>query len=954
MDPIRSALLTANRRRYEDGGAPAVRAPSPVTEAAPLREPAAPPADKAPAISEADIQNLYKTTKGIEREADPSGLSYWMDQAKGGMSLDQMQQAFNQAAQDPVATAQSDTMKSTGAVASFGDNPPVPPTKPLYLQNFDYSQYDNPLDARYAYLSKTLNPTIAAAMMGNYGVESFNNPNQLQTKNGLATGTPIFDKNNMPTGYGAAMWGKERLTNPNAGQNKMGLFDFADAYGFDPNSTEGQDRFAVYELTQNPEYAGTYKDLLSAGTNVNKATQIFGDQYENPANLSASLGTRQTNAGLFQNYYSNPSSLSAADQAKIAQTKSGMFDPAFQKYAADKATADKATQLAKTPMQTVNDPMMDTVAATNITQPMGIGNDALSQQLNANQGTDFSNLGATGMNPYNMNTTFSSSGAQDNNQNGISIMNGMPDWYSPYAHGGVVGHVLRLAHHYATGGYTPAQPDHERALDRINRMLTEKPEVDPATQDWSARRTDYLQSHPGQQIRDRSFARGGYADGGDAESVLMQEAQFDPMGNVAVPPQAPEGAKPGGYDRFMQSFKQPEDSRILEGMKQGFGDQPFGGPRFESDYAKHPVLGDIYKSVAFPAEAAMRIPGAIVGGAAGAATNAYEAMGADPSDVNKFQRDLNVLGNTALIEAGRPRMEASRRILLPTQVEELGKMYQEAATRKPAFDQVNQQIASDLGGKYVGPGLKGRPRATEKTIDDYGGNPRGLKDLLRGTIAVDTPEQAQAAITALKNNHDVLPSGYRNLFDPSANPVDGYRDAKMNVNIGGHVAEIQVNLPEMLQAKKQVHNLYEERRTIEGNWSKREATPAELERTAQLNSQMKAVYDAAYARALDRSSRTNSLNRSNDIGDPFLRADSAGKARGGSLSQAALPNGTPSTLPRLTGMPSTSKYSGSFTGNTSAASIGDVSGDRKTNLRKFGPEAAQRAVQIAKQQAGRR
>jgi hypothetical protein len=451
------------------------------------------------------------------------------------------------------------------------------------------------------------------------------------------------------------------------------------------------------------------------------------------------------------------------------------------------------------------------------------------------------------------------------------------------------------------------------------------------------------------------YARGGYADGGDAESVLMQEMPtYDPMGNVAAPPSAPEGATPGAYDRFIQSFKQPENSRVWEGMKQGFGDQPFGGPNIERDTANYPVLSSMYKSVAFPVEAAMRVPGAIVGGAAGAVANAYEAMGADRSDVNKLQRDLNVLGNTALIEAGRPRMEASRKIMLPTQTQELGKMYSEAAVRKPVFDQMNQQIASDLGVAYVGPGLKGRPRAIEKVIDDYAGDSRQLKDLLRGTIEVGTPEQAQSAIATLQKNYEVLPSGFRNLFDPRANPVDGYRDAKMNVNIGGHVAEIQVNLPEMLQAKKQVHDLYAERQTIERNWSRREATPAELERTAQLNSQMKAVYDAAYARALDRTSRTNSLNRSSDIGDPFLRADSAGKARGGSLSQAALPSGTPSTLPRLTGMPSTSKYSGSLTGNTSDASIDDVSGERKKNLRKFGPEAAQRAVQIAKQQAGRR
>jgi hypothetical protein len=100
----------------------------------------------------------------------------------------------------------------------------------------------------------------------------------------------------------------------------------------------------------------------------------------------------------------------------------------------------------------------------------------------------------------------------------------MPDWYVPNARGGAVGHALRLAHHYATGGHTPAQPDYEREIDRINRMLAEKAEVNPDTQDWSARRNEYLQGRPGPQIRDRSFA-----DGGDVvapgESLLMRERQ---------------------------------------------------------------------------------------------------------------------------------------------------------------------------------------------------------------------------------------------------------------------------------------------------------------------------------------------------------------------------------------------------------------------------------------------
>ena len=433
MNPIRSALLTAKRRRhYDDGGTPVAK-----KDAAPVQVAAAPAADvaaaapaadtstaQAPGISQADIENLYKTV--ANRSSDPEGMAYWQQQAANGMSLDEMQSRFQQAAQDPFQEAKAATMVNAGAVQSYGDNIPQPPRKPIYLQNFDYSQYDNPLDARYAFLSKAFNPTIAAAMMGNYGIESFNNPNQLQTNNGAANGTPIFDANNMPKGYGAAMWGGTRLTNPNGGQNKMGLFDFAQAYGYDPNTTEGQDRFAVYELTQNPEYADAYKGLIGAGTDVNKATQIFGDQYEGPKNLSKTLEDRQATAQMYLDNYNNPSALSSADQAEIAKTKSGILDPAFQQYAAKKAAdAAAAAAAAKNTTTSTDMPMIDTSVTQPIIDQTGVGgNQNIMNMLNSNTGTDFQNLGVTGLNNYNFTTIPSSGGVPSGGfNNGVSIDN---------------------------------------------------------------------------------------------------------------------------------------------------------------------------------------------------------------------------------------------------------------------------------------------------------------------------------------------------------------------------------------------------------------------------------------------------------------------------------------------------------------------------------------------------
>jgi len=241
----------------------------------------------------------------------------------------------------------------------------------------------------------------------------------------------------------------------------------------------------------------------------------------------------------------------------------------------------------------------------------------------------------------------------------------------------------------------------------------------------------------------------------------------------------------------------------------------------------------------------------------------------------------------------------------------LSGMYDQAKAVKPTFDNINQSIADNFGGQYVSAALKGTRRAVEKTATDYAGDPTRVKDLVRGTIMVDSPQQAQAVVNELQNQHNVLDTGYRNLFDPSANPVDGYRDAKMNVNVNGHNAEIQVNVPEMLEAKKQVHDLYEQRRSIEGSIMSRgdAPTPTEQSQIDKLNQEMKSVYDEAYQRALARSDNTNALNRSSVIGTPLRRAESGGKARGGLTSQAAQ-YGQLGTVPSVTGSPSTSKYSG--------------------------------------------
>ena len=323
------------------------------------------------------------------------------------------------------------------------------------------------------------------------------------------------------------------------------------------------------------------------------------------------------------------------------------------------------------------------------------------------------------------------------------------------------------------------------------------------------------------------------------------------------------------------------------------------------------------------------------GGASGAAEG-------ELANVAKSVRPFNPNTIPKLAEIGSAQKTLGLNAISGENALKMADMYNQANAVKPSFDKLNQTIADKFGGQYIAPSLKGTQRAVEKTASDYAGNPSGLKDIVRGTIMVDSPQQAQAVVNELRNQHTVLDTGYRNLFDPEASPMDGYRDAKMNVNMGGHNAEIQVNVPEMLEAKEQAHGLYEQRRSIEASIINRgdSPTPVEQAQIDNLNQQMKSIYDAAYERALARSDNTNALNLPSDMGAPLRRADSGLKARGGSTSQAAQ-YGNLGNAPSVTGMPSTSKNSG-----LRGASMGNTSASRVPNTLSDGNQMIDRALSI--------
>lgn len=180
---------------------------------------------------------------------------------------------------------------------------------------------------------------------------------------------------------------------------------------------------------------------------------------------------------------------------------------------------------------------------------------------------------------------------------------------------------------------------------------------------------------------------------------------------------------------------------------------------------------------------------------------------------------------------------------------EFKEMYEKAAANKDAFDSTNKKIAQELGGRAAVVPLKGSERAVEKITKSYNNDPSKIRDLLRTTIEVKSLSDVNSAVERIKMNYGE-PVKLRNLLDPNAESLggSGYRDINMVVEVNGSYAEIQVNLPAMLEAKEQGHKHYEVVRVIVENAAveKRPLTTDEQEKVNAANNEMKALYDAAW------------------------------------------------------------------------------------------------------------
>jgi hypothetical protein len=221
--------------------------------------------------------------------------------------------------------------------------------------------------------------------------------------------------------------------------------------------------------------------------------------------------------------------------------------------------------------------------------------------------------------------------------------------------------------------------------------------------------------------------------------------------------------------------------------------------------------------------------------------------------------------------------------------------FEQAHRAKPIFDHALTGIAAELNlpDPILAP-VKGTARSIEKTMGEYEGDALRLKDLVRGTLVVRTPEEAARALQAIRDRFGEVAVKDR-MIAPDARPLStGYRDVNVLVTIGGRPVEIQINTPQMLAAKDITHKLYEKQRALDALEAKRPLTDAEKADRAALVEQQKAIY----ARAWDAFRSASNLSGETFSNEPGLSADEALSKSATESSPTDLSNGSPQFVNR--------------------------------------------------------
>ncbi len=267
------------------------------------------------------------------------------------------------------------------------------------------------------------------------------------------------------------------------------------------------------------------------------------------------------------------------------------------------------------------------------------------------------------------------------------------------------------------------------------------------------------------------------------------------------------------------------------------------------------------------------------------------------------------LEGDALASAITARPEIKQ--LAPDQQGALAALYKQAEEAKPVFDEIATGIVKDLEAMGIkaevklAP-LKGANRAVEKILTEKDGNVAGVKDLVRGTIIVDNLEDAGPAFDLVKQRY-ALAGKERFLLDENAPSLEGYRDAFTNVNVNGHIAEMQVNVRKIADLKESTHaKYYQPIRQLRAKETAGVVTKEELDLLNQLENSQIQAFDKVWSEVLaERSARMASNSASDMRGALSTKAIDDGKT--GNVDPSGLnPNKVMGStdVSNLTGTPS--------------------------------------------------
>lgn len=147
---------------------------------------------------------------------------------------------------------------------------------------------------------------------------------------------------------------------------------------------------------------------------------------------------------------------------------------------------------------------------------------------------------------------------------------------------------------------------------------------------------------------------------------------------------------------------------------------------------------------------------------------------------------------------------------------------------KEGFDELGEEVATELGAQYKEAPIKSIRRIAEKASGKPEDLTHDIWDIVRGTIVVDNLDQMRDALKLIREKYNVEPGYMTDRIGLGKSVVDkvnilpsGYRDAIAMVDLGGNrMAEIQVHIPEMLKAKEEGHAFYEIERSLKNlQWS---------------------------------------------------------------------------------------------------------------------------------------